>query len=247
MATNETSDANANRTRWGGILLALGVIIALTTVAIADLSIPAPKAAATAAERAQRVVDNGATFEATGWAILYAVLLGAVGSFFLTTRPLQTHSRLPVSAFWMFTGVGLLLATVTTSWRIGAMVPLARDYANNPVVYDSLSTMIRTLGTIFTVAIVIGLVGVFWGEARAANAVIPSWLSYTGLVFTAARLVNIGLSYTTSVDVRQAGIVLGYFTFYGSYLCVLALVARIGFPNLAILGARSSARADTEG
>lgn len=243
MAITTTHDPNANRTRWGGILLASGVLLVLMGAAIADINIPPAKGDMTSQQRAQRLVDNSKDFQITGWILLYGALLIAIGAFFLVTRTLVGPSGFPASAFWLFVGIAFTLLLLSVSFRIGGLGPIASAYSTNPALYDAfIAGTFRTLGTIITVAAVIGFVGVFYGESRADNAVIPSWLAYAGLAATALRLVNLSMSYAGNADVVDTGRILGYFTFYISYAVVLVMAIPLAMPNvkLATLTARTT-------
>lgn len=230
--TNSTTDATANRTRWGGIILGLGVVLTLVGVILAQTNIPQGNPDDSAATRADRVVTHENAYQIIGQIYVYADILMAIGALFLVTRVLHTQSTFPGSAFWIFFGLGSLVYLVTDAFYGTGLITSAKAYATAPTVFESITGANSVINTIAGFTTTVGLLGVLYAETRAENAMLPIWLSWLGVVTSALLLLSgIAGNYggNTMADLSN---VLFYIGFYPAFVILAVWCARIAWPNL---------------
>lgn len=224
----DVSDANADRTRWGGVLLALGLVLTLVAFTL-FFTIPAATQGATPAQNAARVTANAATYQLSGYIGVFGDALLALGAFFLVTRWVPSVRGLPASAFWLFAALGALLFLAVDAFTATGFGTLARAAAApgaSTAVFEAVDATLNLLVGIAVLALSVGFIAVLWGEAASAHRAIPKWLAYIGIL---GGLTGIpaGVGAITGIQALQV-------LFLGAYLAflpLLALALRIAWPK----------------
>ncbi|MFO1533167.1 MAG: hypothetical protein ABR562_05660 [Thermoplasmatota archaeon] len=231
--SNANHDAtNANRNRWGGILLLAGVLLITAAALLRDVGFKPDAFAGTGSATAAAITANHGLFTSIYWLRAVGAMLACVGGLFLATRPTATPGNFPASAFWLAFGLGQLVATGVNILRATGYVTLAGNYATAGPVFDATRSTMTGLAALATVGIVGGVLVVFWNEARNAAAAIPAWLCYAGVACTLPVLASMLLGlFGTGTGASDAATLLGYFT-YGLNAVGLLFAFRLGWPNL---------------
>lgn len=224
MATITTESA-ALRTRWGGTILALGLVLSLVSFSLI-LTLGSP--AADPAGRAARIVANAGTVQMSGYFGLFGNLAIALGAFFLMTRPVATNRAIPASACWLFVAIGALLYAGLDAFKAAGLVPLASAYAASPGVYAAIDATRALLVGAGMLVMTTGTFFLFFAESDATHSPVPRPLAYLGAV--ASVLVIVGAVGAIAAIPQLAMLQMaGYLVF----LSLLFLGAKVAFPSAA--------------
>lgn len=226
MAKETTKDPNANRTRWGGIFLALSVLLVLVSF---SLFMTLGQPAADAQQRAQAIAANAGTVQLSGYVGAFGDALIAAGAFFLVTRAVPSRRNVPVSAFWLFVAIGHLVFLGVDAFAAQGMVPVAQAYATTPALFVAAEATVNVLVGIAMLAVGFGLLVAFWGEAESEQRVVPKAVSYVGVLGSVLALLA-ALGPLTGI--REVEVL-----FFGVYLLLvplLLLAVRIAWPAAGV-------------
>jgi hypothetical protein len=243
MATNNHPDmTNTNRTRWGGILSVLAILVIGTRVTLSLALMPTglPADGATAAN----FINNNATWWTTiSWLGVLGAIVGAAAAFFLVTRPTATPGGAPGSAFWLVFGIGQLIACGAYLVRGSGLLTLAQNQGTLPVAFQAALSTLGLAGAVATITIYTGLIGVFACEARSRTADAPAWLCWGILTFALVALAG-GVA-SLIPGGHDVSVWLGY-GFYPVALGVLLWGLKVGWPTMGFAWDGSTTRSGEE-
>jgi hypothetical protein len=225
--TTYSSDPIGNRTRWGGAMMGLGMVLLIAGFSLFVFGVMPAEPNAAPAEIATSYVQASSTLEASAYLTIFGGTLVAVGAFFLVTRPMETRRNFPASAFWLFVAIsGLLLAAMSVINATGLLV-VARAQAAEPVMFEALWRTLDAGWGLAMLTLAVGTIGLAYGEARAIHAAMPVWLSY--LALAGGVLVGVaGVGTLTGIDALEV-------LYFGTYLVLLPLTflgVRLAYPSL---------------
>jgi hypothetical protein len=180
MAINET-EATANRTRWGGILIAIGALISIIAVAIYVGGVPIQALnTGTAEQQAQATVNARGPLTTASMIGVFGDLFLAAGAVLLLTRIVGTPNIAP--AGWALAAIAFIGFLVTDALSATAIVPAAQAAAQGTALFVAVKAATDLLFSVSFLAIGLGVIGIYWGETQNSAAAIPKAASYLGVV-----------------------------------------------------------------
>lgn len=170
------------QTRFAGGLLGVGCLAVVVAI-VTHLASGATKMVGAPMERTAEILADGATgFTVVGLLSIPANFAIIVAALMLAHTRNHSVGRVPAAALWYTLAVGYLFALLYDMALPFLLIPLAADYAANPVVFEGLYRTFDLIhsGGLFMSFLAVALL--FRGEMTSPEATLPRWWSTIGVI-----------------------------------------------------------------
>lgn len=185
--------ATALNHRFAGACVALASAVLVVTIAtylmlMGGAEGSGPGGAVTVDDAARHVIEN-APFLKVYWLTEAAALsLLAISGFVLQSR--QRSKVVPTGWFWTAFGVGAAVNLVMYGYTLGVYPEAAAAVQAHPALLQTARDASYFLFFLANALMMLGLAGVYLGEALADEPVLPRWLALAGAGFSAVALLG---------------------------------------------------------
>lgn len=194
MATKKTtSTANAqndNRMRTAGFLILLGILVLFIDVGLYIGMVGTPETGATSEESAAYYAEKETALATAGWVGVACDVLLIVGAVMFVGRALATRTPVPAALGWYVLAIGSLVFLAVDLATATAMHALAAGAAAAPAAWQAFEAIGDGGFNLAMLLSSLGLAVILWAEARATDAAVPAWASYTGAGFGLVSVVG---------------------------------------------------------
>lgn len=190
--------------RWGGLLLAIGMLILLVCIVLYVFVLGNPEGSGpdgevTNRDFARHITTYGVLVRAIWFNEMASSLLIAIAALVLGGRTPRRQSAWPMALLWTAVGVGATIQVASYGLTLGSYWHATAVIETDPALFDSLrgaSSMIFGVGTL---AVMGGLALRLFGEARSSAPLIHPSIGYVGGV---AGIIGLGypMAFITGVD-----------------------------------------------
>lgn len=185
--------ATALNHRFAGACIALASAILVVTIAtylmlLGGAEGSGPGGAVTVDDAARHIIEN-ATFLKIYWLTEAAALsLLAISGLALQSR--QRSTVVPTGWFWTAFGVGAAVNLVMYGYTLGVYPEAAAAVQGHPALLQAARDASYFHFFLANALMMLGLAGVYLGEALSDERVLPRWLALTGAAISAAALLG---------------------------------------------------------
>jgi hypothetical protein len=194
--THETGGemiATALNHRFAGGCIAFGSAVLVITIAVYLMLLggaegSGPGGAVTVNDAARHIIEN-ATFLKVYWLTEAAALsLLAISGLALQSR--QRSAVIPTGWFWTAFGIGAAVNLVMYGYTLGVYPEAAAAVHAHPALLQTARDASYFLFFLANALMMLGLVGVYLGEALSDERVLPRWLALSGVGFSGVALLG---------------------------------------------------------
>ncbi len=190
--------------RWGGLLLAIGMLTLLVSIALYVFVLgnpegSGPDGAITNRDFARHITTHGVLVRSIWFHEMVASLLIASAGLVVGGRTPHRQSAWPMALLWTAVGVGATIQVAGYGLTLGSYWHATGVVETDPAFFDALrgaSSMIFGVGTLVVMG---GLALLLFGEARSSAPLILPSIGYGGGI---AGILGLGypMAFITGVD-----------------------------------------------